>query len=129
MLACLIMRRRAYPLTSSRSAVCVGPRQARLRLCQDGRVPTSLSPAITHHDVESTYAIIKPHIRLTPVIQLSAADFGLASVPLVLKLEHLQHAGSFKTRGAFANLLLREIPAAGVVAPSGGTHGRAGASA
>jgi threonine dehydratase len=42
-----------------------------------------------------------------------------------LKLEHLQHGGSFKTRGAFANLLLREVPAAGVVAASGGNHGAA----
>ncbi len=42
-----------------------------------------------------------------------------------MKLEQLQHAGSFKTRGAFANLLLRQIPAAGVVAASGGNHGAA----
>ena len=41
------------------------------------------------------------------------------------KLELLQHAGSFKTRGAFANLLLRDIPSAGVVAASGGNHGAA----
>jgi threonine dehydratase len=44
---------------------------------------------------------------------------------LALKLEMLQHAGSFKTRGAFANVLLREIPPAGVVAASGGNHGAA----
>jgi len=44
---------------------------------------------------------------------------------LTFKLEHLQHAGSFKTRGAFAHLLTRTIPAAGVVAASGGNHGAA----
>jgi threonine dehydratase len=44
---------------------------------------------------------------------------------LTFKLEHLQHAGSFKTRGAFAHLLTREIPEAGVVAASGGNHGAA----
>ena len=44
---------------------------------------------------------------------------------LVFKLELLQHAGSFKARGAFANLLLRDVPAAGVVAASGGNHGAA----
>jgi threonine dehydratase len=44
---------------------------------------------------------------------------------LTFKLEHLQHAGSFKTRGAFTNLLSREVPAAGVVAASGGNHGAA----
>src|SRR5829696_7221656 len=37
----------------------------------------------------------------------------------------MQHAGSFKTRGAFANLLLRQVPEAGVVAASGGNHGAA----
>lgn len=41
------------------------------------------------------------------------------------KLELLQHAGSFKTRGAFANLLMRDIPKVGVVAASGGNHGAA----
>jgi len=88
-------------------------------------VPTSLSSAVTQRDVEATYAVIKPHIRLTPVVESSGADFGLAPFPLVLKLEHLQHAGSFKTRGAFANLLMREVPPAGVVAASGGNHGAA----
>jgi len=56
-------------------------------------------------------------------MEVDGADFGLAGVRLVLKLEFLQHAGSFKTRGAFNNLLSREIPPAGVVAASGGNHG------
>jgi len=59
------------------------------------------------------------------VVELTGADFGLPAFPLTLKLELLQHAGSFKTRGAFANLLTRAIPAAGVVAASGGNHGAA----
>ena len=42
---------------------------------------------------------------------------------LALKLEHLQHSGSFKARGALANLLTREVPPVGVVAASGGNHG------
>jgi threonine dehydratase len=88
-------------------------------------VPTSLSTAITRQDVQATYAVIKPHIRRTPVVELSAADFGRPPFPLVLKLEHLQHAGSFKTRGAFANLLMRDVPKVGVVAASGGNHGAA----
>jgi threonine dehydratase len=88
-------------------------------------VPTSLLPALTRHDIEATHALIKPHIRLTPVVEVSGADFGLAPFRLVLKLEHLQHAGSFKTRGAFANLLMRDVPSAGVVAASGGNHGAA----
>ena len=44
---------------------------------------------------------------------------------LTIKLEQMQHAGSFKTRGAFANLMTREVPPAGVVAASGGNHGAA----
>jgi threonine dehydratase len=88
-------------------------------------VPTSLLPALTRYDIEATYALIKPHIRLTPVVEVSGADFGLAPFRLLLKLEHLQHAGSFKTRGAFANLLMRDVPPAGVVAASGGNHGAA----
>ena len=59
------------------------------------------------------------------MIRVDRADFGLPPGPLVLKLEHLQHTGSFKVRGAFANLLLRDIPEVGVVAASGGNHGAA----
>ncbi|HEV7665524.1 MAG TPA: threonine/serine dehydratase [Chloroflexota bacterium] len=76
-------------------------------------------------DIQATYAVIQPFIRRTPVLEVSGRDFGLADFGLTFKLEHLQHAGSFKTRGAFANLLMREIPAAGVVAASGGNHGAA----
>jgi threonine dehydratase len=80
---------------------------------------------IQRSGIEQTYSLIQPHIRVTPVVHLSGADLGLAPFPLTLKLESLQHAGSFKTRGAFANLLTRAIPAAGVVAASGGNHGAA----
>jgi len=75
--------------------------------------------------VEEAYATLKPHIRVTPVLRADGADFGLSSFPLALKLEQLQHAGSFKVRGAFAHLLMREIPDVGVVAASGGNHGAA----
>jgi threonine dehydratase len=75
--------------------------------------------------IAATERLIRPHIRRTPVITIDAADFGLAPGPLALKLEFLQHTGSFKPRGAFANLLSREAPATGVVAASGGNHGAA----
>ncbi len=68
---------------------------------------------------------IKPHVRRTPVVEVDGADFGLTPFPLCIKLELLQHAGSFKTRGAFANLLTRPVPEAGAVAASGGNHGAA----
>jgi len=69
--------------------------------------------------------IIRPYIRRTPVITVDGADFGSAAGGLSFKLEFLQHAGSFKTRGAFLNLLSRDIPQAGVAAASGGNHGAA----
>jgi threonine dehydratase len=69
--------------------------------------------------------LIRPHVRRTPTIEVRARDFDLATPDLNFKLELLQHAGSFKARGAFANLLTRKVPAAGVVAASGGNHGAA----
>ena len=69
--------------------------------------------------------MIRPYIRRTPVVEVDGSDFGLDGVSLVFKLELLQHSGSFKARGAFTNLLMREVPAAGVVAASGGNHGAA----
>jgi threonine dehydratase len=59
------------------------------------------------------------------VVEVSGADFGLPPFPLTLKLECLQHGGSFKARGAFANLLMRDLPEPGVIAASGGNHGAA----
>jgi threonine dehydratase len=66
---------------------------------------------------------IRPHIRRTPVVTVSGDDLGLDGAQVTLKLELLQHSGSFKVRGAFANLVLRPVPPAGVVAASGGNHG------
>jgi threonine dehydratase len=73
--------------------------------------------------IDKTHALIRSHVRLTPVLEASGADLGLAPFPLTLKLELLQHSGSFKARGAFTNLLTRAVPGAGVVAASGGNHG------
>jgi threonine dehydratase len=75
--------------------------------------------------IAEAHKLIQPHIRLTPVVALDGGDFGLGKMALTLKLELLQHSGSFKARGAFTNLLLRQVPAAGVVAASGGNHGAA----
>jgi threonine dehydratase len=84
----------------------------------------------THIDrdqITATERTIRPYIRRTPIIEADGGDFDLDfySSPLIFKLELLQHSGSFKARGAFANLLLRKIPGAGVVAASGGNHGAA----
>jgi threonine dehydratase len=81
--------------------------------------------AISRERIAIAERVIRPYIRRTPVVEIGAADFGLDIVPITLKLEQLQHSGSFKARGAFANLLMREVPKAGVVAASGGNHGAA----
>ena len=80
---------------------------------------------ISRDGIARTYAVIRPHLRRTPLIETDGADWGLGRFQAVFKLEMLQRAGSFKTRGAFANLLLREVPPAGVAAASGGNHGAA----
>ncbi len=67
---------------------------------------------------------IAGHAQITPVMQSSALGY-----PVELKLEHMQHTGSFKARGAFNTLLSMDVPAAGVVAASGGNHGAAAAYA
>jgi threonine dehydratase len=76
---------------------------------------------ITRRQISQSYAIISPHLRRTPVIGVTE----FSSQPLTLKLEQLQHTGSFKPRGAFSNLLGARLPEAGVAAASGGNHGAA----
>jgi threonine dehydratase len=78
---------------------------------------------ITRERIAATEAAIRRYIRRTPLVRCDMADFGLPPGPLSFKFEMLQHSGSFKARGAFANLLLRETPANGVAAASGGNHG------
>ena len=80
---------------------------------------------ISRERIAAIEPVVRPYIRRTPVIEVEGADLGLDGARLSLKLELMQHAGSFKARGAFTNLLTREVPAAGVVAASGGNHGAA----
>jgi threonine dehydratase len=88
----------------------------------ESRVATT---AVNRKRIAATERLIRPYVRRTPVVEVDGGDFGLDSIRVVLKLESLQHTGSFKPRGAFANLLMREVPAAGVVAATGGNHGAA----
>src|SRR5258707_15128132 len=78
---------------------------------------------VNRDTILATERRIAPHIRRPPVITVAGVDFGIKAGSLALKLELMQHSGSFKGRGAFANLLMREVPGAGVVAASGGNHG------
>jgi threonine dehydratase len=88
-------------------------------------MPGTSAPPVSRAEISAVESRIRPYIRRTPALGLAGVDVGLDPFPLTLKLELLQHAGSFKARGAFANLLLRTIPPAGVVAASGGNHGAA----
>jgi len=79
--------------------------------------------AITRDDIHRAYDTIRPYLRRTPVFQADLGTLGGPDRTVTLKLEQLQCGGSFKARGAFTNLLLRDVPASGVVAASGGNHG------
>jgi threonine dehydratase len=79
---------------------------------------------ISRDSISAASQRIAPFVRKTPVIELPQGALGGDWVP-ILKLEFLQHAGSFKARGAFNNLLSLPVGAAGVAAASGGNHGAA----
>jgi len=78
---------------------------------------------LSRERIQAVERVIRSYIRRTPILEVDGADFGLDSIKITFKLELFQHAGSFKARGAFTNILTREVPAAGVVAASGGNHG------
>lgn len=80
---------------------------------------------ITRERIAAMEPRIRPYVRHTPVLGVDMADFDRPPLAIDLKLECLQHSGSFKARGAFTNLLERAVPKAGVVAASGGNHGAA----
>jgi len=78
-------------------------------------------------DIAAAHERISAYIRRTPTMATALAQAPGARV--FFKLEFTQHAGSFKSRGAFNNLLSRKVPAAGVTAASGGNQGIAVAQA
>ncbi len=80
-------------------------------------MPMPVSPL----DVRRAHEAIRPHVRRTPLLSADAGSLGEARV--TFKLELFQHAGSFKTRGAFRSLLSGAVSSAGVAAASGGNHG------
>src|SRR3954470_22178105 len=97
--------------------------------CQRAVECFAMDTPVTPEMIAQCERLIRPFIRRTPVAEVDGAEFGLPGQTLTLKLELLQHSGSFKARGAFANFLTREVPKAGIVAASGGNHGAATAYA
>src|ERR671915_72564 len=96
---------------------------ASLRLCVNTLPNMNELSELSRERIEATEHVIRPYVRRTPILEVDGADFGLDWIKIVFKLELFQHSGSFKARGAFTNILTREVPAAGVVAASGGNHG------
>jgi threonine dehydratase len=86
-----------------------------------------MSLEITRSDIEAAAERVRGHIRRTPVIELG--DVMSSGSRLSLKLDHTQPTGSFKVRGAFSLLTVRDIPDSGVTAASGGNFGIAVAHA
>ena len=82
----------------------------------------STETAVERADIVIARDRIRGHIRTTPVVETGAGSFGI-DTPLTLKLELLQHTGSFKPRGAFDKVLASDVPDAGVIAASGGNFG------
>src|SRR6185312_16813434 len=73
-------------------------------------------------DIVAASKRIAGYVRTTPVVNLESGAWGI-DAHLVLKLEQLQHTGSFKPRGAFNRILSHHVPSTGVIAASGGNHG------
>jgi threonine dehydratase len=73
-------------------------------------------------EIEDASTRIADYVRTTPVISLEGGAWGI-DAHLALKLEQLQHTGSFKVRGAFNRILSHRVPQAGAIAASGGNHG------
>jgi threonine dehydratase len=78
---------------------------------------------VTFAEIEDARHRLEGVVAVTPCIA-SPSLARLAGADLVLKLENLQHTGSFKARGAFIKLsqLTDEQRARGVVAMSAGNH-------
>lgn len=84
----------------------------------------AIDMTVERADIVAALDRVRGYIRTTPVVETGAGAFGI-DTPLTLKLELLQHTGSFKPRGAFNKMLASEVPNSGVVAASGGNFGLA----
>jgi threonine dehydratase len=89
----------------------------------EARGMTATTELVTPDRIAATDRRIREHLRRTPLLGMDLPRIGHPPQPVELKCEYMQVAGSFKARGAFANLVLRDVPEAGVVAASGGNHG------
>jgi threonine dehydratase len=80
--------------------------------------------SVSRADVEAAARRLEGRIRTTPVVRTEPGGLGQEE-SVDLKLETMQVTGGFKARGAFNKVLGGRLPAAGVIAASGGNHGGA----
>jgi threonine dehydratase len=83
---------------------------------------------VSRPDIADASLRLEGHVRHTPLLRVQGRDLRhdiRIDAPVALKLELLQHAGSFKPRGAFNRLLALQDRPARVIAASGGNHGAA----
>ena len=71
-----------------------------------------MSLPVSKSDIVAAADRIRPYVRETPLLECAVGSFGL-DIPISLKLEFLQHTGSFKPRGAFNSLLSTDVPERG----------------
>lgn len=99
------------------------PAAGPLTIARDGFIVAPMTHPLPDA-ISAAAPLIAPYIRRTPILSVEAHALGLPC-PVTFKLEHTQITGSFKLRGAFFNMLTRDVPTSGVVAASGGNHGAA----
>src|SRR5579883_851226 len=114
----------AAPMHLHGHAACAPPWRMGSGLPDSGRNVSVDAIMIGRTEIAAAAARIGGYVRHTPLLHLAATELGLGFA-ITLKLELLQHAGSFKPRGAFNRLLSERLPKAGVIAASGGNHGAA----
>ncbi len=111
----------AGPVASVTVGPVTGPSNA------EAAIELDQEPApMTRAEVEAAATALAGRVRTTPTLTLPGAEFGVDAeleTKVTLKLEFLQHSGTFKARGALHFLSTNDIASAGVTAASGGNHG------
>src|SRR5262245_8408000 len=102
---CARMAAATIPISQNMSAIHQTPLHSARRTRDESDRMIVMPAGLQRSDIARVHELITPYIRRTPVLHVDGRDLGLDACPLTFKLELTQHAGSFKARGAFTNLL------------------------